>query len=199
MNTEAFFTKIGTFTHLSEKAVRAWSSPLSSRQYSREEPFIRAGDVPTAYAFVVEGLLCQHYVGRDGDLIIKSFFPENRIAASVSATLLGEPSLFTITAIEHSIVLEYDFAAFKSLVSDFPDIAAFYISYMERHWIIEKEPGEIAFLYDDAMQRYIDFSRREPELHKRLKQYNIAACLGITPESLSRLRRTIAITRPDRR
>ncbi|PWV90520.1 Crp/Fnr family transcriptional regulator [Phyllobacterium myrsinacearum] len=178
--------------------MRAWSSPLSSRQYSREEPFIRAGDVPTAYAFVVEGLLCQHYVGRDGDLIIKSFFPENRIAASVSATLLGEPSLFTITAIEHGIVLEYDFAAFKSLVSDFPDIAAFYISYMERHWIIEKEPDEIAFLHDDAMQRYIDFSRREPELHKRLKQYNIAACLGIPPESLSRLRRTIAITRPDR-
>lgn len=100
--------------------------------------------MPTACAFVVEGLMCQHYVGRDGDPIIKSFFPENRIAASVSATLLGEPSLFTITAIEHSTVLEYDFAAFKSLVDEFPDIAAFYISYMERHWIIEKEPGEIA-------------------------------------------------------
>lgn len=113
--------------------------------------------------------------------------------------MLGEPSLFTITAIEGSIVLEYDFAAFKSLVGDFPDIAAFYIAYMERHWIVEKEPGEIAFRHDDAMQRYLDFIRREPELHRRLKQHHIAAWLGITPESLSRLRRTIAITRPDRR
>lgn len=66
---------------------------------------------------------------------------------------------------------------------------------MERHWIIEKEPGEIAFRHDDAMQRYLDFIRREPEHHKRLKQHHIAAWLGITPESLSRLRRKIAIGR----
>lgn len=199
MNTEAFFRKIRTYAFLSTEAELAWASLLRPRQYRREEPFIRAGDVPTTYAFVVEGLLCQHYAGPDGDLIIKHFFPEDRIAASVSATLLGKPSLFTISAIENSTVLEYEFSAFKSLVSDFPDIAAFYISYMERHWIIEKEPDEIAFRHDDAMQRYIDFLRKEPDLHKRLKQHHIAAWLGITPESLSRLRRTIAITRPDRR
>ncbi len=198
MNTDAFFTKIRTYTPLSEKAELAWSSLLRPRQYRKEEPFIRAGDVPTTYAFVVKGLLCQRYVGRDGNMIIKCFFPENRIASSVSATLLGEASPFAITAIENTTVLEYDFAAFRLLVSDFADIAAFYIRYMERHWIIDKEPGEIAFRHDDAMQRYIDFIRKEPELHKRLKQHHIAAWLGITPESLSRLRKTIAITRPDR-
>jgi CRP-like cAMP-binding protein len=199
MSTEAFFAKIRTYTDLSAKAEQAWAALLRPRQYCREEPFVRAGDVPTTYAFVVEGLMCQHYVGRDGDMVIKYFFPENRIAASVSATVLREPSLFTITAIEDSTVLEYEFAAFKALVSEFPDIAAFYISYMERHWIIEKEPGEIAFRHDDAMQRYLDFIRREPDLHKRLKQHHIAAWLGITPESLSRLRKTIAFRRPDRR
>jgi CRP-like cAMP-binding protein len=124
------------------------------------------------------------------------FFPENRIAASVSATLRGEPSLFTITAIEDSAVLEYEFAGFKALVGEFPDVAAFYISYMERHWIIEKEPEEISFRHDDAMQRYLDFIRKEPQLHKRLKQHHIA-WLGVTPESLSRLRRTIAFRRPN--
>jgi hypothetical protein len=76
---------------------------------------------------------------------------------SVSATLLGEPSLFTIAAIEDSTVLEYDFAAFRKLVTEFPDIAAFYISYLERHWVIEKESDEISFRYDDAMSRYRDF------------------------------------------
>jgi predicted lactoylglutathione lyase len=86
MNTEAFFTKVRTYTDLSTKAELTWSRLLRPRQYSKEELFIRAGDVPTACAFVVEGLLCQHYVGRDGDLVIKYLFPENRIAASVSAT-----------------------------------------------------------------------------------------------------------------
>jgi CRP-like cAMP-binding protein len=198
MTAETFFAKIRTYADLPRSAEQAWASLLRERRYSKDEPFIRAGDVPTTFAFVVDGLLCQHYVGREGEMVIKYFFPENRIAASVSATLLGEPSLFTITAIEDSTVLEYDFAAFKALVSDYPDIAAFYIRYMERHWIIEKEPLEIAFRHDNALQRYLDFIRREPDLHKRLKQHHIAAWLGITPESLSRLRRAIAYAPPGR-
>jgi CRP-like cAMP-binding protein len=199
MTTEAFFAKLRTYADLSAKAEQAWASLLRPRQYRKDESFIRAGDIPTTYAFVVEGLFCQHYVGRDGDMVIKYFFPEHRIAASVSAMLRAEPSLFTITAIEDSAVLEYEFAAFKALVSEFPDIAAFYISYMESHRIIEKEPEEISFRHDDAMQRYLDFIRKEPQLHKRLKQHHIAAWLGVTPESLSRLRRAIAFRRPNRR
>ncbi|WP_199091316.1 Crp/Fnr family transcriptional regulator [Bosea sp. ASV33] len=193
--TDAFFAKIRTYADLSEEAEHAWAELLRRRVYQKDEPFIRAGDVPTACAFVVEGLFYQHYVGPDGDMIVKYFFPENRIAASVSAALLAEPSRFTITAIEDSTVLEYEFAAFKRLVAAFPDIAAFYVRYMERHWIVEKEPDEISFRHDDAMKRYRDFIRREPDLHRRLKQHHIAAWLGITPESLSRLRRAIALGR----
>lgn len=195
MTTTAFFAKIRGYAALSDEAERAWASLLRPRYYAKDDVVIQAGDVPTTYAFVVQGLLGQHYVGPDGNLIFKYFFPENRIAASVSATLLREPSQFTITAIEDSAVFEYDFAAFKALVAAHPDIAAFHIAYLERHWIIEKEPIEIAFRHDDSMQRYLDFIRKEPELHKRLKQHHIAAWLGITPESLSRLRRKIAFGR----
>jgi len=192
MTADAFFAKIRTYADLSLAAEQAWKRLLRRREYRKDEIFIRAGDVPTNYAFVVEGLFVQHYDGPDGDMIVKYFFPENRIAASVSASLLGKPSLFTITAIEDSVVLEYEFAAFRRLAAEFPDIAAFYMAYMERHWIVEKEPGEIAFRHDDAMKRYRDFIEREPDLHRRLKQHHVAAWLGITPESLSRLRRAIA-------
>jgi CRP-like cAMP-binding protein len=195
MTAEAFFTKIRTYTDLTKEAEKAWAALLRRKLYRRDERFIRAGDTPTTYAFVVEGLFYQHYVGPNGDMVVKYFFPENRIAASVSATLLGAPSLFTITAIEDSVVLEYEFAAFRKLVAEFPDIADFYIRYMERHWIIEKEPDEISFRHDDAMKRYRDFIDREPGLHRRLKQHHIAAWLGITPESLSRLRKAIALGR----
>ena len=193
MSADKFFEKIRTYADLSEEAEHAWAPLLRRRHYRKDESFIVAGDVPTTFAFVVEGLFSQHHVGPDGDMVIKYFFPEGRIAASVSATLLSQPSLFTITAIEDSTVMEYEFAAFRALVSSFPDVAAFYIRYLERHWIIEKEPVEIAFRHDTAMQRYRDFIRREPELHKRLKQHHVAAWLGITPESLSRLRKAIAL------
>lgn len=190
--TAAFFDRVGYYADLSKDAQLAWKRLLRLKRYCREEALVLAGDVPSTFAFVVEGLFHQHYVGPDGDLIIKYFFPENRIAASVSAALTGKPSQFSITAIEDSLVLEYDFDAFRQLVVEHRDIAAFYIRYMEQHWIIEKEPVEIAFRHDDAMQRYRSFIAAEPDLHRRLKQHHIAAWLGITPESLSRLRRAIA-------
>ncbi|MGN6317980.1 Crp/Fnr family transcriptional regulator [Trinickia sp.] len=193
MDTKAFFTMVRTYSDISEEAERAWASLLQPRQYRKDESFIVAGQTPTRLAFVLEGLFFQHHVGPEGDMVIKYFFREGRVAGSVSATLLGKPSQFTITAIEDSHVLEYEFAAFRSLTTTFPDIAEVYMRYMERHWIIEKEPVEIAFRRDSAMKRYRDFINSEPDLHRRLKQHHIAAWLGITPESLSRLRKAIAL------
>src|ERR1700754_3668442 len=92
-----------TYADLSVEAEKAWTALLRRKQYRKDEAFIREGDVPTAYAFVVQGIFYQHHVGPNGDMVIKYFFPENRIAASVSATLLGEPSLFTITAARRAI------------------------------------------------------------------------------------------------
>jgi len=190
-----FFAKVRTYADLSPQAEAAWTAILRRRDLPKDAPLIRAGDVPSAYAFVVSGLLFQHYTGPAGDMVIKYFFPENRIAASVTATMLGAPSRFGITAIEDCVLLEYDFVAFKRLVDAFPDMATFYIRYLERHWIIEKEPEEIAFRHDDALDRYRAFIEAQPDLHRRLKQHHVAAWLGITPESLSRLRRAIAYGR----
>jgi len=189
MIVKAFFEKIRQYSDLSTDAEHAWKLLLRPRHYVKGEVFIRAGDVPSMVAFVDKGLLCQYYVGPDGDMHVQHFYSEGKIAASVSATLLCEPSCFTLTAIEDSTILEYDFVAFRKLTDSFPDIMAFYILYMERHWIIEREPERIVFRHHDALSRYLDFIRNEPELHKRLKQHHIAAWLGIAPESLSRLRK----------
>lgn len=90
-------------------------------------------------------------------MTIKYFFPEGRFAASVGAMLSGKPSEFSVVALEDSKVLSYDFAEFKKLTEKYRDIAAFYIRYMERHWILEKEPLEISFRYDNALKRYNNF------------------------------------------
>ncbi len=96
--------------------------------------------------------------------------------------------MFTIKALEPSVVLEYNFNDFKQLTEKYSDIAAMYIRYMELHWIIEKEPLEIAFRSDTAKTRYIQFLKNYPTLEPRLKQHEVAAFLGITPTQLSRIR-----------
>ena len=112
--------------------------------------------------------------------------PEAYFAASTSALLKKAPSIFAIKAIEPTTVLEYDFWKFKKLTEKYNDIAAFYIKYMELHWIIEKEPLEISLRYDPAKAKYMDFLKSYPKLEPRLKQHEIASYLGITPTQLSR-------------
>ncbi len=68
------------------------------------------------------------------------------------------------------MVWEYDFWEFKALTERYPDIAAFYIRYMELHWIIEKEPEEIALRQYTAKAGYEDFVRKYPHLIKRIKK-----------------------------
>jgi CRP-like cAMP-binding protein len=192
MSKETFFRKIRAYSSLSEQAENDWAELLEKKHYRKGSDFIAEGQIPRKAAFVLKGIFSQHYTSSDGSSVIKYFFPEQRIAASVSAMLLGKPSAFTITSLESSVVLEYSFAAFKKLVARHPDIAAFYIRYMEQHWIIEKEPMEISLRHDSAMTRYAAFVREHPQLLKRLKQHHIASYLGIAPESLSRIKKDLA-------
>jgi len=187
MDTGIFFQKINTYTNLTKEAELAWTALLTERMYPRGEHFISVGQIPKKVAFVVKGLFSQYYIADSGATIIKYFFPEGRIAGSIPATLTKTASSFAIEALEDTTVLEYDYNEFKKLASAFNDIAAFYIRYMEQHWIIDKEPLEIVMKNDPAAKQYSDFLKKYPDLVKRLKKHHIASYLGITPTQLSRI------------
>ena len=182
-----FFEQIEGYVPLSEEAKREWEGLLKPRSYSRGMEFLRVGQVPRRVAFVVKGLFSQSYITDSGDTVIKYFFPEGRIAGSVPAILMKCASNYAIVALEDTDVLEYDYQAFRELVGKHRDIAAFYIRYLEQHWVIEKEPYEISLRHDDAKTRYEAFLKEYPALVKRLKKHHIAAYLGITPTQLSRI------------
>lgn len=187
MNTDLFFQKIRTYHPLSDQAEKAWAGLLSLKKYRKGNSFVAMGEKPRKVAFVINGLFSQNMMTDEGDVVIKYFFPEQRFAASLSAMLANKPSLFYIEAIEDTSVLEYDFFEFKKLTETYPDIAQFYIKYNELHWIIDKEPLEVAFRTETAARRYDDFLKKYPDLLSRLKKHHIASYLGITPTQLSRI------------
>lgn len=187
METELFFQKIKSYTPLAAEAELAWTQLLKEKTYLKGEHFTTVGQIPRKVAFVIKGLFSQYYITEDGTGVIKYFFPEGRIAGSIPATLTRTENLFAIEALEDTTVLEYDYQEFKKLVSNYKDIAAFYIKYIEQHWIIEKEPLEVAMRNDTAAEQYSEFLRKYPELVKRLKKHQIASYLGVTPTQLSRI------------
>ena len=187
MNHEQLFRTVGNYAELSDVARKNWQKLLREQFCRKGEYFVELGQVPTEVGFVAAGLLSQNYVSESGDTTIKYFFPEGRFAASAGAMLARRPSAFAIVALEDTRLLAYDFFEFRKLVQQHSDIAAFYIRYMERHWVIEKEPLEVSFRHKTARERYQEFLRIYPNLATRLRKHQIAAYLGITPTQLSRL------------
>lgn len=186
--TDEFFSKVAEYSSLDADAREAWRALLTKREYAKGELLVTQGQPIRSIFFVLHGLLLQYHIGEGGEAIVKRFFLEHHFAASTSALLTGSESDFSIKALEPVTVWEYDFQKFKALVREHPDIAAFYIGYMERHWIVEKEPLEISFRNDDGRRKYARFLETYPGLEKRIRQHEVAAFLGITPTQLSRIR-----------
>ncbi|HWW57930.1 MAG TPA: Crp/Fnr family transcriptional regulator [Sphingopyxis sp.] len=187
-STDEFFEKVSEYASLDAAAREAWQKLLVKQDYRKNEHLVVQGQPTRNIFFVESGLLLQYHVGEGGEAMVKRFFLERSFAASTSALLTEAASDFSIRALEPVSVWAYDFRRFKDLVRDHRDIANFYIGYMERHWVVEKEPLEISFRNDDARRKYARFLEAYPGLEKRIRQHEVAAFLGITPTQLSRIR-----------
>ena len=83
MNTAPFFKKISSYQPISGEAELAWTKLLQQKEYKKGENFISEGQKPRKIAFVSKGLFSQYYIAENGDTVIKYFFPEERLAASI--------------------------------------------------------------------------------------------------------------------
>lgn len=140
--------------------------------------------------FIYKGILRTYYLSEEGVIYTKNLFSENYFAASKVSLLTQEDSYLNIETLEKSILVCIDFAAYKKLIATNNEFKDFYINYLEKNWIIEKEKNEISLIVDDATTRYNNFIQKNPNIEKRIPLYHIANHLGITPTQLSRIRKT---------
>ena len=157
---------------------------------AKGEYFLMAGDVPEYIGFVRSGLLRLLYIDMDGTEANKHFCVENTLAISYSAFLLREASKFFIQALEDTRLLAIDHQTYLDLLNSHACWQIIARKLAEMLFILkEKREGEL--LMNNAQERYIQFLQDYPDLERRLSQYHIASHLGITPESLSRIRSSL--------
>lgn len=188
---DSFVKALNSYAPLSAGCIAEVVKIVRSKSIPKHGFLLREGSVPKTVAFVKKGLFSYYYTTEEGNIVIKKFFAEHSFVASTSAMLQKKPSLFNICALEDAEVLEYDFSSFQLLVAKFPDLAMFYIKYMEKHWVVAKEVLEITAKYQNAKERYLTFQAMYPGLNERLKQHHVASYLGITPTQLSRIRKEL--------
>ncbi len=149
--------------------------------------FLQAGEVPGRIGYLKSGLLRLFYIDLNGDEVNKHFCLENTLAISYSAFLQQTESRFFIQALEDSRLVTIGYDAYQELLAGHMcwQIVARKLAEMV---FILKEKREAELLLSDAQERYQQFLADYPNLEKHIAQYHIASYLGITPESLSRIR-----------
>lgn len=187
----AFFTALNTYYLLEEDTMRAFEKLVRIKEIPAGTNYLSADEVPVFISYIYKGLFSYYFQYENGDTVIKKFFPENTFVASTSALIMHDKSRYAIDALEDSIVVEYSFVEFKHLLQKHHDLALFWINYLGRHWVVEKEHLEIEHKYLPAKERYLNFVTGSPELAGRLQLQQIASFLGITPTQLSRIRKTM--------
>jgi CRP-like cAMP-binding protein len=149
--------------------------------------FLRAGEVSDRIGYNVSGLMRLFYVSASGTEINKHFCVEKSVAVNYDAFLRREKSKLFIQALEDTRLLVIDYDDYRYLRNRHPcwqHIEKKLSEMLVR--ISHKREAEILLM--DAKERYAQFLRDCPNLADRVSQYHIASYLGITPESLSRIR-----------
>lgn len=188
---DAFFTSVNTYYSLAEDTMLALEKLLRIREVPAGTTYLTADEVPVFISYIYKGLFSYYFQYENGDTVVKKFFPENTFIASTSALIMHEKSRYAIDVLEDSIVVEYNYTEFRHLLQKHHDLALFWINYLGKHWVVEKEHQEIEHKYLSAKQRYQHFVTASPALAERLQLQQIASYLGITPTQLSRIRKTL--------
>lgn len=176
--------------HIPREELRRLLQRKRTITLAKGEYFLMAGDVPEYIGFVRSGLLRLFHIDMDGVEVNKHFCVENTLAISYSAFLLREESKFFIQALEDTRLLAIDHQTYLDLLDSHIcwQIVARKLAEM---LFILKEKREWELLLNNAQERYEQFLRDYPDLERRLSQYHIASYVGITPESLSRIRASL--------
>lgn len=152
---------------------------------------LMAGEIPDRIYLNISGLLRLFYIDYNGSEVVKHFCVENTCAISYSAFLSRKESDIYIQALEDTSLLAIDHETYRKLMDGHPCWQKAARRLAEFMFIL-KEKKEASFLLYDAQERYARFLRDYPNLESRIPQYHIASYIGITPESLSRIRSTIS-------
>ncbi len=157
--------------------------------FKKGELILRIGDPMKKTYFILKGIVRSYYLDMQGNDVTKTFTKEYDFC-------IGE-SLFTnsrseegFEALEDIIALEFDAKELKKYFFSEKVLIDIYIKKLEET-LIYKMNRENAFQIKSATERYLEFKRNHSDIEERVNQAYIASYLGVSPVSLSRIRRAI--------
>jgi CRP-like cAMP-binding protein len=155
---------------------------LRKKQYLLQE-----GDTWKYHAFITAGCMRTYSVDEKGLEHIIYFGIENWWIGDKESLMFNQPSKYNIDAVEDSEVVLFTNSNFELICKEIPAFSDLMNAIMQRSFVASQSRIQATISYT-AEEKYLNFLNKYPGFAMRIPQSMIASYLGITPETLSRVR-----------
>ena len=191
LNTEKIFHYLSLFNNVTLDDLQLLFSLAKEKKLSAGERYISCGSNSRRLAYVKKGLIRAYDINSSGQDITILIRWEDQFFADMDTILWNRPSRFYYEAFEDTVLLEADYNQFMEVVDASPQLASAK-SYFLQHMLAETLERVEGFVLLNPEQRYLRLIEQKGSLAQRLPAKHVASLLGITPVSLSRIRKRIA-------
>ena len=191
MNSTDLKTYLTSNLNIDEKEISTIVENCTVKKVKRDQFLLREKEICKHTFFVEKGLLRQFSIDKKGKEHLISFAPENWFVTDRESVYFNQPSAYYIQALEDSQVAVIDESFAQLLSKKFPVFTEFNNRLLHNH-IRHLQHRINLLLGASAEDRYLQFVAMYPDILLRVPQTMVASYLGITPESLSRVRKELA-------
>jgi CRP-like cAMP-binding protein len=167
-------------------------SVVCFRHLNKGEFLVREGEAARYGAFVAKGFLRSFVIDNKGKEHIIQFAPENWWISDKTGMSEGTPATFFIDAVEDSDLILVDLAGHRMMLEKLQGYADSFRAGIQRR-TIAKDHRIVNSLTASAEERYSDFLKTYPDIAQRVPQHMLASYLGVTPETISRIRKQASL------
>ncbi|MEQ8424398.1 MAG: Crp/Fnr family transcriptional regulator [Cyclobacteriaceae bacterium] len=164
---------------------------FKERKVKRRQFILQEGEVCKHNTFVVEGCLKMYLVDPNGKEHNLQFAIENWWIGDIGSFHSEEPSRLNVEAIENSIVLQIRKEDQLKLFVNYPKFNRIF-RVLAENGMVSLQNRVLQNISSTAEERYLEFSKKYPQLFNRISNVQIASYLGVTPEFLSTIRKNIS-------
>jgi len=186
---EAYLDRLTHFNPVSEESRNLLKKHIYTQKVAKGDFILKYREVCNAIYFIQSGFARQYYF-KDGKDITEWFAGEQEFCFSISSYFQSTPSNLMIEALEDSTVIYLDKKGFTALTQTHLDLAQLAITMFSRSLIFSQERTE-SILFQSAKDRYLNLLKKQPHILQQVSLAHIASFLGITQETLSRIRAKI--------
>ncbi|GEO11204.1 Crp/Fnr family transcriptional regulator [Segetibacter aerophilus] len=184
---DILYNHFNKYVSLSKEDFEECKLLFKHKKYRKHQYILQQGEVSRHETFIVKGCTRTYEVDDTGQEHVVQFGLETWWVGDLHSFFTNSPTRYNIDCLEDTEVLQIPRTEMEKMYDKVPKLERFFRILIQKAYVASVE-RIYSSLSKPAPDRYQEFVDKYPDIEQRVPNHQIASFLGITPQSLSRIR-----------